>query len=88
MSLSSITPMPRIISRAISIAGYKYEHPFQRLVDDLINYDSFLITLMKIERTLILCDESRSIFIRGIDSANENRLSDGINNLATYFHKS
>gem|GEM_PF-493550 len=31
--------MPRIISRTISIAGYKYEHRFQPLVDDLINYE-------------------------------------------------
>jgi len=38
MSLSSITPMPRILSPTISIVGYKYEHPFQPLVDDLINY--------------------------------------------------
>ena len=42
MSLSSITPMPRIISRTISIVGYKYERPFQRLFDDLINYDLIL----------------------------------------------
>ncbi|GEM_PF-4673538 len=38
MSLSLITPMPRIISRTISIVGYKYECPFQRMVDDIINY--------------------------------------------------
>ncbi|GEM_PF-49721 len=38
MSLSSITPMLRILSRTISIVGYKYEHPFQPLVDDIINY--------------------------------------------------
>ncbi|GEM_PF-2501468 len=30
--------MPRIISRTISIVGYKYERRFQRLVNDLINY--------------------------------------------------
>ena len=38
MLLSSITPMPRIISPAISIVGYKYERRFQRMVDDIINY--------------------------------------------------
>ncbi len=43
MSLSSITPMPRILSPAISIVGYKYEHPFQRLIDDLINYENFYL---------------------------------------------
>gem|GEM_PF-3855701 len=38
--------MPRIISLTISIVGYKYERPFQRLVDDLINYiESKLRTL-------------------------------------------
>ncbi len=41
MSLSSITPMPRIISLTISIVGYKYERRFQRLIDDLINYQFF-----------------------------------------------
>ncbi len=41
MSLSSITPMLRIISLTISIVSYKYEHPFQPLVDDLINYKFF-----------------------------------------------
>jgi len=44
MSLSSITPMPRIISRTISIVSYKYEHHFQPMVDDLINYESYFIT--------------------------------------------
>gem|GEM_PF-5530090 len=33
--------MPRILSHAISIVGYKYEHPFQRLIDDLINYEFY-----------------------------------------------
>ncbi len=31
--------MPRILSRTISIVGYKYERRFQRLIDDLINYE-------------------------------------------------
>gem|GEM_PF-6666275 len=44
MSLSSITPMPRIISPTISIVSYKYEHCFQRLIDDLICYLSFYFT--------------------------------------------
>ena len=34
MWLSSITPMPRIVSPAISIVGYKYERRFQRLIDE------------------------------------------------------
>ena len=43
--------MPRIISPAISIASYKYERRFQRMVDDLISY----LKTMEIRLLFLLC---------------------------------
>gem|GEM_PF-6893727 len=67
MSLSSITPMPRIISPTISIVGYKYERRFQRLVDDLINYNflvfCFLCELLRLRRA-IFTDSLKSKYFR------------------------
>ncbi len=61
MLLSSITPMLRIISHTISIVGYKYEHPFQRLVDDLISYTLSIGKLVWEKSNLPASDVQRQI---------------------------